>query len=111
VNPALTHSNALTVRGTTKLIPTNVHSGDTISTGNSTRRNTLKSVITGSNQFALRKATSRKYDFEKPQNSFSKRLKKPSYRQYHPQDTVTFRHNPNSRTALVCYLQSSQYFK
>ena len=75
MNSALTRLNTLTVRGTTKPIPTNTHSGDTISTGNGTRRNTLKSVTTGSNQFALRKATNRKYDFEKPQNSFSKCLK------------------------------------
>jgi len=74
VNPAPTCSNALTVRGTTKPIPTNAHSGSTDSTRNGTRRNTPKSVTTGSNRFALQKVTSRKYDFEKPQNPFSKHL-------------------------------------
>jgi len=49
----------------------------------------LKSVTIGSNQFALWKATRRKYDFEEPQNPFSKRPEKPSYRQHHPCDTVT----------------------
>ena len=106
-----TCSNVPTVRRIIKPILTNAHSGGIASTENGTRRNTLKSVTTGSNQFTLQKVTSRKYDFEEPQNPFSKCPKKPSYHQYHPRDTVTLRHNPNSRTTMVYYLQSSQYFK
>jgi len=111
VNRAPTHSNVLTVKGIIKPILTNAHSGGIASTENGIRRNTLKSVTTGSNQFALRKATSRKYNFEELQNLISKRPEKPSYHQYHPRDTVTLRHDLNPRTTMVYYLQSSQYFK
>jgi len=84
VNHAPTCSNIPTVGGIIKPILTNAHSGGTASTENGTRQNTLKSMTTGSNQFALRKATSRKYDFEESQNPFSECLEKPSYHQYHP---------------------------
>jgi len=66
VNCAPTHSNVPTVGGIIKLILTNAYSGGIASTENSTRQNTLKSMTTGSNQFAFRKVTSRKYDFEEP---------------------------------------------
>jgi len=88
-NRAPIHSNVPTVGGIIKLILTNAHSGGIASTENSTRQNMLKSVTIGSNQFALWKATRRKYDFEEPQNPFSKHPEKPSYRQHHPCDTVT----------------------
>jgi len=66
VNCAPTHSIVLTVEEIIKLILTNAYSGGITSIENGTRRNTLKSMTTGSNQFALWKATSRKCDFEEP---------------------------------------------
>jgi len=62
----LTHSNALIVGAITKPTPTYAHSGGIDSTENGTKRNMLRSVKTESNQFALWKVTSSKYDFEKP---------------------------------------------
>jgi len=88
-NHAPIRSNVPTVGGIIKPILTNVHSGGITSTENGTRQNMLKSATTGSNQFALWKAIRIKYDFEEPQNPFSKCLEKPSYCQHHPHDTVT----------------------
>ena len=62
---ALTRSNALIVGEITKPTPTYTYSGGINSTENGTKRNTPRSVKTGSNRFALWKATSSKYDFEK----------------------------------------------
>jgi len=62
---ALTRSNALIVGEITKPTPTYAHSGGIDSTENGTKRNMPKSMKTGSNRFALWKATSSKYDFEK----------------------------------------------
>ena len=52
-NYAHTLSSALIIRGTTKPTPTNAPSGDTNSTENGNKRNMLRSVKTGSSQFAL----------------------------------------------------------
>jgi len=109
VNHALTHSNALIVGAITKPTPTSAHSGGINLTENGTKRNTLRSVTTGSNRFALWRAASRKYDFEKPQNPFAKHLQELSHSQHYPQDSVTLRHNSHPRTTLVCHLPSSQH--
>ena len=111
VNHAPTCSNVPTVGEIIKPILTNAHSGGIASTENGTRWNTLKYMTTGSNQFALQKASSRKYDFEESQNPFSKHSEKPSYHQYHPQDTVILWHNLNPRTTIDHYPQGFQYFK
>ena len=52
-NCAHTHSNVRTVREITKPTQINVHSEGINSIENSSRRNTLRSMKTGSNQFAL----------------------------------------------------------
>ena len=108
-NHASTHSNALIVRAITKPTPTSTHSGDIDSTENGTKRNTLRSMTTGSNWFALLRVVSRKYDFEKPQNPFTKCLQEPSHSQHYPQDSVIFWYNSHPRTTLVCHMQSSQH--
>ena len=108
-NHAPTYSNALIVGANTKPTPTSAHSGGINSIENGTKRNTLRSMTTESIQFALWRVASRKYDFEKPQNPFAKRLQEPSHSQHYPQDSVTFRHNSYPRTALVRHLQSPQH--
>jgi len=66
VNHAPTHSNALIVGANTKPTPTSTYSGGINSTENGTKRNTPRSMTTGSIRFAFWKVASRKYDFEKP---------------------------------------------
>ena len=109
VNYALTCSNALIVGAITKPTPTSAHSGGINSTENGTKRNTLRSVTIGSNRLALWRVASRKYDFEKPQNPFAKRLQELSHSQYYPQDSVTLQHNSHPKTALVCHPPSPQH--
>ena len=65
-NYAHTHSNVQTVREIIKLTLTNVHSRSTISIGNSSRRNMLRSMKTGSSQFALQGAANFHNDCTKP---------------------------------------------
>jgi len=89
-NHAPTHSNALIVGAITKPTPTSAHSGGIDSTENGTKRNMLRFMTIRSNQFALLRVASRKYDFEKLQNPFTKHSQEPSHRQHYPQDSVTF---------------------
>ena len=63
VTHVLIHSSVLITGAITKLTPTSAYSGDIDSTGSSTKRNTLRSMKTGSNRFALWRVTSSKYDF------------------------------------------------
>jgi len=84
MNHAPTRSNALIVGAITKLTPTSAHSEGTNSTENGTKRNTLRSMTTGLNQFALWRVASRKYNFEKSQNSFAKHLQELSHSQHYP---------------------------
>ena len=58
----LIHSSVLIAGAITKLTPTSAHSGDIDSTGSGTKINMLRSMKTGSNRFALWRATSSKYD-------------------------------------------------
>ena len=62
----LTHLSVLTVREIIKLTLTNVHSRSTISIENSSRRNMLRSMKTGSSQFALQGAANFHNDCTKP---------------------------------------------
>ena len=64
-NYAHTHSNVQTVREIIKLTQINVHSGDIDSTGNGSRKNMLRSMKIGSNQFALWGVVNVKNDFIK----------------------------------------------
>ena len=106
---ALTRSNALIVEAITKLTPTSAHSGGIDSTENDTKRNTTRSVKIGSNWLALWRATSSKYNFEKPQYPFTKCLQEPPHSQYYSWDSVTLWHYSHPRTALVCHLPSSKH--
>ena len=53
VTHVLIHSSVLIAGAITKLTPTSAHSGNTNSTESGNKRNTLRSMKTGSNQFAL----------------------------------------------------------
>ena len=106
---ALTRSNALIVEAITKLTPTSAHSGGIDSTENDTKRNTTRSVKIGSNWLALWRATSSKYNFEKPQYPFTKYLQEPSYSQHYPRDLITLQHYSYLRTALVCHPSSPKH--
>ena len=107
----LTCSNALIAGVITKPTPTSAYSGGINSTENGTKRNTPRSVKTGSNWFALWRATSSKYDFEKPQYPFTKHLQEPPHSQHYSRDSVTLWHYSHPRTALVCHLPSSKLCK
>ena len=102
-NHAHTLSNALIAGRTTKLTPTNVHSGDTNSTENGNKRNMLRSMKTESSQFALQRAANRKYNSEKPQDFFTKCSQEPFHRQHYSQDPVTLWYSSYPRTPLVCH--------
>ena len=104
----LIHSDALIVGAITKPTLTSAHSRGIDSTENSTKRSVLRSMKTGSNRFALWRATSSKYDFEKPQYSFTKCSQEPSYCQYYPQDSITLWHYSYPRTTLCCDNHLSQ---
>ena len=106
---AFTRSNALIVGAITKPTPTYAHSGGIDSTENDTKRNTTRSVKIGSNWLALWRATSSKYNFEKPQYPFTKCLQEPPHSQYYSWDSVTLWHYSHPRTALVCHLPSSKH--
>jgi len=86
---ALIHSNALIVGVITKPAPTNAHSGGINSIESGTKRNMSRSVKTESNQITLWRATSSKYDFEKPQYSFAKCSQESPHSQHYPRDSVT----------------------
>ena len=68
------YPHAPIVRGTIKLTPINVSSGGTASIESGSKRSMLRSMKTGSNQFALWKVTRNNYDPMKPQDIFSKCL-------------------------------------
>jgi len=100
-NHAHTHSNVQTVREITKLTQINVHSGGINSTGNGSRKNMLRSMKTGSNQFALWGVVNVKNDFTKPQNIFAKCPKKFTHHQCHTQDSKAIQYHPHPETSLV----------
>ena len=74
-NHAHTCSSVQTVRETTKLTQISIHSGGIGSTENGNKRNILRSMKTGSSQFALWGVVNFNNDFAKPQNIFTKCLK------------------------------------
>ena len=65
-------SSAQTVEEITKQTPTNVHSGDTGSTENGNKENTLRFMKTDPSRFILVWMANFKNDCEEPKNSFAK---------------------------------------
>ena len=74
-NHAPTRSSVRIVKENIKLTLSSAPSGNIVSTGNGNKRNTLRSVKTGSNPFALQEALSFINDCLKSQSIFAKRLK------------------------------------
>ena len=98
---ALTHPNAQTAEVIIKPTPTCVHSGDIGSTESGNKRNILRSMITGPNQFVLRQTASSNNDYMKSQSFFAKCLEKFAYHQHHSWDSELFWYYLHSRTPLV----------
>ena len=101
-----THSNVPIAEATTKPTPSSAHSGNTGSTESGNKRNTSRSVKTGSIQFDPWKETSNKHDSEQAQHHFSKCLQESSHHQHHPRDTLTLRHHSHTRTTMVDHTPS-----
>ena len=78
-NHVCTCSSAQTVGRTTKLTQTNIPFGGTNSIESGSKRNTPRSVKTGSSQFVLWRATNTNNDSTKPQNILTKCLQEPSH--------------------------------
>ena len=100
-NHALIHSNAQTVEVITKLIPICVHSGDIDSTESGNKRNTLRSMKTGSSQFILWGMANLNNNCTKSQSIFTKCSEKLPYHQYHSWDSKSIQHHLHPRTPLV----------
>ena len=98
---APTPSNVQTAKETTKPTRTHVHSGDIVSIGNGTLRNTLRSVTTDRNPSALKQAARTNNDYKKSKNFFSKRSKEFYHHQHYTRIVYSVRHHSYPRTALV----------
>ena len=100
-NHAHTCSSVQTVGETTKLTQISVRSGGIDSIENGSRKNTPRSMKTGSSQFALWGVVKFNNDFAKPQNIFAKCLKEFTHHQHHTWDLNSIQHHFHSRTSLV----------
>ena len=80
---ALTLSNIQTAEAITKLTSTCVHSRGIGSTESGNKRNILRSMKTGPNQFILREMVSSNNNHMKSQSFFAKCLEKFTYHQHH----------------------------
>ena len=107
----LIRSSVWTAMVTTKPTPTCVRSGGTDLTGSGTKRDTLRSVSTDPNLFILKWTAPLPYDYQKPQDFFTKRLKEFSHCQYYPWIVNPLRHHINPRTPLVWNTKDSQLFE
>jgi len=101
VTHVLILSNAQTIEEITKLILTNVCSGDTDLTESSIKENIPRSMKTDPSQFVLRWMANANNDCEETQNSFVKHLQELLNHQYPPWDTKPIWYHINPRTSLV----------
>jgi len=83
VNHALIHSSVSIARAIIKPTQTTVHSGNTALTRSGTQKNILNSGKPGRTQF-VQLGMPTTYDFERPQDFFTKCLKKQFHYQYDP---------------------------
>ena len=110
-NCALTLSSALIVKVIIKQIWIHVPFGDIGSTENSTRRNTLRSVKTGPNQFVQSWTTNLNNDLWLFKGFLSECLEEFANHQYYPWDSNRFQYYLYPRTAMISHLHNTKCFK